>query len=265
MAMRALKSTTVQFGMVVMPVKIYPATQDKSVGMFNQIHSVCGSRIKLPKTCPKCNRAVESSELVKGYPLGKVKGGEEKFIYVTDQELENLPLETAQNIAIDAFVPQAKIADPRWFESCYFLAPEETATRPFVMFAKAMAATGSYGVAKVALKEQKEHLCIVRPYEGMLMLQTLHWADELRDYTELMVSANVSDKELDLAKTLISAMTKDVDLSTYTDQYRKAVLELIAAKQEGKELPVAVAAPKVEPDMMDALLASLKAVGAGAS
>ena len=97
------------------------------------------------------------------------------------------------------------------------------------------------------------------------MLQTLHWADELRDYTELMVSANVSDKELDLAKTLISAMTKDVDLSTYTDQYRKAVLELIAAKQEGKELPVAVAAPKVEPDMMDALLASLKAVGAGAS
>jgi DNA end-binding protein Ku len=264
MAMRALKSTTVQFGMVVMPVKIYPATSDKSVGMFNQIHGVCGSRIKLPKTCPKCNRAVEAGELVKGYPLGKVKGGEEKYIIVTDQELEALPLETAVNIAIDGFVPMAKVADPRWFESCYFLAPEETAVRPFVMFAKALEACGSYGVAKVALKEQKEHLCVVRPFEGMLMLQTLHWADELRDWSELAVSANVSEKELALAKQLITAMTKDINLGEYQDEYRKAVLELVAAKQEGKEMPVAVAAPKIVPDMVDALLASLNAVGAGA-
>jgi DNA end-binding protein Ku len=248
-----------------MPVKIYPATSDKSIGMFNQIHSVCGSRIKMPKTCPKCNRAVEAGELVKGYSLGKVKGGEEKFIIVTDAELDNLPLETAVNIAIDGFVPIAKVADPRWFESCYFLAPEETAVRPFVMFAKAMEASGAYGIAKVALKEQKEHLCIVRPFNGMLMLQTLHWADELRDYTELMVSANVSAKELDMAKMLITAMTKDIDLGSYQDQYRKAVLELVSAKMDGKAPPAPIAAPKIEPDMVDALMASLKAVGVAAS
>jgi DNA end-binding protein Ku len=262
MAMRALKSTTVQFGMVVMPVKVYPATQDKSVGMFNQIHSACGSRIKMPKTCPKCDRAVESSELVKGYSLGKGKDKAEQFIIVSDAELEALPLETAVNIAIDGFVPVAKVADPRWFESCYFLAPEETAVRPFVMFAKALEATGTYGVAKVALKEQKEHLCVIRPFEGMLMLQTLHWADELRDWSELAVSANVGEKEIQLAKTLITAMTRDINLADYQDEYRKAVLELVAAKIEGKTPPAAVAAPKVEPDVVDALLASLKAVGA---
>jgi DNA end-binding protein Ku len=207
--MRPIKSTTIQCGLVVLPVKIYPSTQDKTVGLFNQIHAVCGSRIKMPKTCPKCNRAVEAGELVKGYSLGKVKGGEEKFIYVTDQELENLPLETAQNIAIDAFVPAEKIADPRWFESCYFLSPEDTAVRPFVLFARTMEALNSVGIAKVALKEQKEHLCVVRPFAGMLMLQTLHWADELRDYTEIMVSANVSEKEMELAKSLITAMKGD--------------------------------------------------------
>jgi DNA end-binding protein Ku len=263
MAMRALKSTTVQFGMVVMPVKVYPATQDSNTGMFNQIHAVCGSRIKMPKTCPKCNRTVEAGELVKGYSLGKVKGGEEKFIIVTDDQLDALPLETAVNIAVDGFVPMAKIADPRWFESCYYLAPEEVAIRPFVMFSKAMEACGTYAVAKVCLKEQKEHLCVVRPFDGMLMLQTLHWANELRDYSELRVSANISEKELTLAKTLIQAMTKEIDLSAYIDQYRVAVLQLISSIQEGKALPEIVA-PKQQsaPDMVDALLASLAAVGA---
>ena len=263
MAMRALKSTTIQFGMVVMPVKIYPATSDKSVGMFNQIHSVCGSRIKMPKTCPKCDRAVEAGEMVKGYSLGKGADKQEHYVIVTDAELDAIPLETAVSIAIDGFVPMAKVADPRWFESCYFLAPEETAVRPFVMFAKALEACGSYGVAKVALKEQKEHLCVVRPFEGMLMLQTLHWADELRDYSELAVSANISEKELALAKQLITAMTKDINLASYQDEYRKAVLELVQAKIEGKALPIAAVAPKVSTDMVDALLASLSAVGAG--
>lgn len=264
MAMRALKSTTVQFGMVVMPVKVYPATSDKSVGMFNQIHSVCGSRIKMPKTCPKCDRAVEAGEIVKGYSLGKGVDKQEHYVIVSNEELESLALDTAVNIAIDGFVSMDKVADPRWFESCYFLSPEETAVRPFVMFARALEALGSYGVAKVALKEAKEHLCVVRPFEGMLMLQTLHWADELRDYSELAVSANVSEKELDLAKQLISAMTKDINLASYQDEYRKAVLELVSAKIEGKAPPVAVAAPKVQPDMVDALLASLNAVGAAA-
>ncbi len=263
MAMRALKSTTIQFGMVVMPVKVYPATSDKSVGMFNQIHSICGSRIKMPKTCPKCDRQVEASEIVKGYSLGKGADKQEQYVIVTEDELKAIPLETAVNIAIDGFVPMAQIVDPRWFLSCYFLSPEETAVRPFVMFSKALEAMGVYGVAKVALKESKEHLCVVRPFEGMLMLQTLHWADDLRDYSELVVSANISDKEIDLAKQLITAMTKDVNLASYQDEYRKAVLELVSAKIEGKAPPVAVAAPKVQPDMVDALLASLNAVGAG--
>ena len=129
------------------------------------------------------------------------------------------------------------------------------------MFAKAMEATGTVGVAKVAFKEAKEHLCIIRPFEGGLMLQTLHWADELRDYSELIVSANVSPKERELAQSLIKAMTKDINLASYQDEYRKAVLTLIAAKQEGKELPPALVAPKASTDMVDALLASLKAAG----
>ncbi len=259
--MRSLKSTTIQFGMVVMPVKLYPATQDKSVSLFNQIHATCGTRIKMPKTCPRCDRPVDASEIVKGYSLGKVKG-EEQFIIITDDELEALPLETASNIAIQGFIPEKMITDPRWYEECYFISPEETAKRPFVLFAKAMETTGMVGVAKVCLKSQKEHLCIIRHFDGMLLLQTLHWADELRDYSEIRVSANISDKELELAQTLIKAMAKDIDLANFRDEYREAVMELVAAKQEGKPTPAPSTQPKIETDMVEALLQSLKMAGA---
>jgi DNA end-binding protein Ku len=98
----------------------------------------------------------------------------------------------------------------------------------------------------------------------MLMLQTLHWADELRDFSEIMVSANVSEKEMELAKSLITAMTKEIDLASYQDEYRKAVLELIVAKQEGRSIDLPAAPKAASTDVVDALLASLKAVGAEA-
>ncbi|MDD5229748.1 MAG: Ku protein [Candidatus Marinimicrobia bacterium] len=258
---RALKSTTVQFGMVVMPVKVYPATQDKSVGMFNQIHRECGGRIKMPKTCPQCNRAVDGSELVKGFPLGKNKEGKEEYVIITEEELESLPLETSVNIAIDAFVSSEEMEDPRIPTNCYYMSPEDTAKKPFVMLVKAMEDTGKWAVAKVALKEQKEHLCLIRPFGGILILQTLHWSDEIRDFTELKVEARLNDKELELAKSLVNAMTKEVDLSSYKDEYRKAVIELVTAKREGKNVLSPVAVPKASNDdaMMDALLASIVA------
>jgi DNA end-binding protein Ku len=260
--MRALKSTTISFGMVVMPVKVYPGTVKMSVGMFNQIHTECGSRIKMPKSCPKCNRTLEAGEITKGYSLGKGPDGQEKFLMITEEDLASIPLQTARNIAIDAFVPSGSITDPRWFDDLYFLSPEESATRPYALFAKTMEACDVYGVAKVCLKEEKEHLCVIRPINGMLAMQILRWADELRDYREIMVSANVTEKEMTLAKTLITAMTKEVNLADYHDEYRLALLELIAAKLDGKVITAPPVVKQAEPDMVEALMASLKAVGA---
>jgi len=261
MALRALKSTTVSFGMVVMPVKVYPSTGSTDKSSFNQIHTACGTRIKMPKSCPKCNKVLEAGEISKGYSLGKGADGQEKFLLLTEADLDSIPLETAQNIAIDAFVPAEALVDPRWLEDVYILAPEPTAIRPYSLFSKAMRESNVFGVAKVCLKEQKEHLAIVRPFDDMLALQMLRWGDELRDYTELKVFANVSDKELDMAKMLIKAMVKPVDLKSYQDEYKVALLKLIQAKLDGKVIEQPVAVKQAEPDMMDALMASLAAVG----
>ena len=126
---------------------------------------------------------------------------------------------------------------------------------------RAMEELGVSGIAKVAMRE-KEHLCLISPYDGMLLLEILHWADELKPYGELKADAAVSDKEMEMAKALIGAMTGPVQMSSYTDGYREAMVELINAKIEGREVTPAQAPKQQEADLVDALMASLKAVKA---
>ena len=250
--MRAIKSFSLGFGMVAIPVKLYGATDDKGKGILHNFHAECKTRLKQPKYCPHCEKMLEQSEIMKGYEYGDL------VVPITNEEMDNIRLESTKNISVEGFMKSEVLSDPRWFKDSYFLSPDEPGAKAFVLFVKAMEASGVVGVAKYSIRE-KEQLCVVRPFNGILMVQSLHWADELRDYGELAVFASVSDKEMEMAKSLISAMTKDIDLGTYHDEYRQALVELIEAKLDGKT----VEAPKPkrqEVDLADALMASLKAM-----
>jgi DNA end-binding protein Ku len=242
------------FGMVIIPVKMYKAVENKSIH-FNQIHEACGARVQMPKYCPNCEKQLDASEIVKAYPLDEKAG---QYIPVTKEELENLPLSSAKNIQVEAFVKA--IDDVRWFDTSYVLSPEEVGVRGFVLFVKAMEELNLIGVAKIAVRE-KETLCALRPQDGILILQTMHWGDELRDYGELIPFADVNEKEMEMAKNLLGTMTKEIDLHDFKDDYRQALVDLITAKLEGTELPAPAKEKKQEGDLVDMLEASLKATG----
>lgn len=249
--MRSIWKGSLVVSMVPIPIKLYGATEDKRISM-NQLHSECGSRIKMPKYCPKCDRQLEAGEIIKGYPID-----DEHYVPVTPEELESLNLNSLRSIQVDAFTKS--IEDPRYFMDSYILSPEEVGAKAFVLFVKAMEAAGVMGIAKVAFRE-REHICAIRPFNGVLLLQTLHWGDELREYQELVPYATVSDKEMEMVGRLVSGMTKEVDLTSYQDEYRRALVELISAKLEGKTIEAPIAPKRAEKDLADQLLASLNAL-----
>jgi len=237
--------------MVAIPIKLYGATDDKRISM-NQLHTECGSKIKMPRYCPKCDRQLEAGEIVKGYPIDK-----DHYVPVTPEELESLPLNSLKSIQVDAFVKG--VDDPRYFKASYLISPEEVGAKAFVLFVKAMEQAGVMGIAKISIRD-KEQLCSLQPFNGVLLLQTLHWSDELREYQELVPYATVSDKEMEMAGKLIGGMTRDVDLADYHDEYRQALIELIQAKLEGKTIEAPIAPKRQDKDLADQLLASLNAM-----
>jgi len=250
--MRAIKSFTLGFGMVAIPVKLYGATDDKREGLLNNICGECKTKLKQPKHCPTCGTYGDAVAVSKGYELEKGK-----FIEITPEELENIKLESTHNIQVEAFVKPELLEDPRWFKDSYFLSPDEPGAKAFVLFTKAMENVGVVGISKFAIRD-KEMLCAIRPFNGVILLQTLHWADEFRDYSEIQVFASVTPQEMEMASKLISVMTKDVSLGNFKDEYRRALVELLEAKLEGKTIE-APKPKKQEADLADALLASLAA------
>lgn len=255
--MRSIWKGSLGFGMVAIPIKMFVAADDKRVGLLHNLHSECRSRLQQPKFCPTCSRQVEAAEVIKGFELDK-----EHYIPITEAELDNLKLESCHSIQIEGFVKAETLEDPRWVKDCYFLSPDEAGAKAFVLFTKAMQGLGVLGVSKIAIRE-KEQLCVVRPFADILLLQTLHWTDELRDYNELSVFVSVSDKEMQMATALIQAMTKDINLGQYKDEYREALADLIGAKLAGSVLEAPVVAKPKEMDIADAIMASLNAIGAG--
>jgi len=250
--LRAIKSFSLGFGMVAIPVKLAASTDDKSKQLrsnIHQVHEECQTRIEQPKWCPKCDVRLGKDDVIKGYFMD-----DERFVPLTKEDLDNLPLESSRNINVEAFIKEG-LEDPRWFETPYFLYPDEPGTKAFVLFTKAMENLGVTAIARVSIREH-EKLCAIRPFNGLLLLHTLHWGDELRDYGEVIPFASVSDKEMELATALITGMTHPADLTSFTDRYREALIELVQAKLEGKTVE-APKARKPEANLESALLASL--------
>ena len=254
MAPHSLGSGTISFGLVSIPVKLYTAASSGNVS-FNLLHAKCGSRIKQQTFCPACNEVVERSALVKGYEFQK-----DQYVRFTDEELKSLEGESSKVIDIEEFVPLSSV-DPIFFEKTYYLGPDKGGEKPYRLLADAMAKSDKVALATFVMRG-KESLVLVRPAQDGLMLHTMYFADEVRDFGEIEKGKSVKlrEGELGLAERLIGELSHDeFKPEQYRDQYRERVLELASSKVEGKEITA------VEPeaqraqvlDLMDALQQSL--------
>lgn len=251
--MRALKSFSLGFGMVNVPVSLYSATDDKRKSLpVHQFHT-CGSRLKKPNYCPKCEAMVEAREIIKGYEITA-----DEMLPITEADYAKLRLPSLTNINVEMFVPSKVLdADPRWYKDTYFLSTEEVGSRAFALFRDAMAEMNVIGLAKMTLRE-KESLVAVRPLTGVILLQTMHWADEIRNYDELMIFETVQPSEMNMAKQLISSMVvNEPDMSQFTDKWLVAFEEMIKAKYEKQEWEIPEVKEEPEADLASQLLASL--------
>lgn len=250
--MRAMWRGSISFGLVNVPIKMYAATEKKSVS-FRQIHRECGTPIKYAKLCPHCDRQVGEEEIARGYEVEKGK-----FVIIEDKDMEAIPDEPTRTIDIIDFV-DLKDIDPIYFDHSYFLGPEETGQKAYVLLRRAMEEGGKIALAKVVIRS-KQSLAALRPHgEKHLIMETMFYPDEVRDAGEIPVSDEVKihDNEAKMAVDLVTSLSTEFEPGKYTDDYRKALLDIIRAKAEGEA--VTIQAPREEKvvDLMEALKASL--------
>lgn len=249
--MRAIWKGAVSFGLVSIAVKLYSATEEKTI-RFHQVHRDDGGRIRYQRVCELDGKQVGYDDIAKGYDLG---GGE--LVVLTDEDFADLPLSTSRAIDVLEFVPAEQI-DPIMFNKAYYLEPEGSATKPYVLLRDALADSERVAIVKVALR-QREQLATLRVRDGMLVLNTMLWPDEVRvpEFGFLDEDVSAREPELAMAASLIDSMTGDFDPQAYTDDYREALQEVIEAKVEGREVE-RPAEPEEAPAAID-LMAALRA------
>ena len=247
-------SGTISFGLVSIPVRLYTATSSQNVS-FNLLHAKCGSRIRQQTFCPVDNTTVDRSELVRGYEFAK-----DQYVRVSDDELKAMEGEASQVIDITEFVPLAQV-DPIYFERTHYLGPDKGGEKAYRLLADALAQSERVALAKFVMRG-KESLVLIRSAQGGLMLHTMYFADEVRDFGEVDkgASAKVRENELKLALQLVEGLAADeFDPRRYEDEYRQRVQDLIQKKVEGQEVTTAAPAPPRAQviDLMEALKESL--------
>lgn len=254
--MHTMWKGTISFGLVNIPVKMHAATENKDIRL-RQLHKECQSPIKYEKVCPNCDRKVEEKEIVKAYEYAA-----NKFVILDADDLKALQKEQNDKaVEIIDFVKLEEI-DPIYFEKSYYLSPNEGGSKAYQLLRGALEETGKIGVAKIMIRS-KEQLAVIRIYKNLLVVETIHYPDEVRaisDVPNIPVNTEVVKKELDTAKLLIDQLTTEFDPEKYTDEYRTALLNLIEEKKAGKtvEAPKQAKTPDNVTNLMDALQASLE-------
>jgi len=255
----SIGSGTLSFGLVSIPVRLFSSSNSSAGVSFNLLHEKCGGRIKQQQLCPTCNEVLDRSQLVKGYEFAK-----DQYVRFNDEELKKLETAANSSIEITEFVPLDKV-DPIYFERTYFLGIDKGGDKAYRLLCDAMKKSGRVALAKYVMRG-KENLVLIRPVDDGLMLHTMYFADEVRDFGEIDKGKNVTVKpgELDLAKRLIDELSNDkFQPEQYHDEYRDRVMAVVEQKVEGKEIVT------IEPDaqrtqvidIMDALKQSLEGRG----
>jgi DNA end-binding protein Ku len=259
---RAIWKGSLNFGLVNVPVGVYPATQDKTIH-FNQFEAGTSDRIRYRKVNERTGNEVDGNDIVRGYDLG---GGE--YVILSDDELEAAEPEKSRLIEITDFVDLHEI-DPVYFRSTYYLAPEgEAADKAYGLLRQVMRNTNKVAIGTMVMRN-KEYPVAIRPDDDVLKLETMYFSDEIRspgkELPEMPEAVDLSDRELSMAELLLESMANEWDPAKYHDTHREKVEALIEDKRQGHEIVTGVhEAPKATPvvDLMDVLSASINSARA---
>ncbi len=256
MPARTIWKGAISFGLVSIPIKTYGAISEHKTGL----RLMCPrdkSPLSFKRICPKENKEIPWEEVIRGYEVQKGK-----YVTITQKELEALELKSGRLVEVFQFV-DAENLDPIYFDSSYYLIPDEHGEKPYYLMREALEQNNKVAVGRVVMHE-KEHLVALRPYEGAILMTTLHYADEVRstrDFPELKKPPEVEKEELELAGQLIKIMKKPFTFKEYRDRYQESLMKLVEAKMKGKEQVVELRVPEIKPtkNLMEALRASIKA------
>ena len=250
--MRAIWKGAISFGLVTVPVKLYSATEEKDV-TFHQVRRSDGSRIKYKRVAAADGEEVAYGDIAKGYELGN---GE--TVVLTDDDFADLPLTTNRAIDVLQFVPLEQV-DPIFFNKSYYLEPEKAGTKPYVLLREALEQSDKVAIVKVALRS-REALAALRVRDGVFVLETMLWPDEVRtpEFAFLDEEVEVRPQELAMAASLIETLSGDFDAEAYTDSYREALQAVIDAKVAGREVVQPEGAQPTTGTVVD-LMAALRA------
>lgn len=253
--MHTMWKGSISFGLVNIPIRLHAATEDKDIKLRN-LHKECHSPIKYEKTCPVCEVEIKNEDIVKAYEYTKGK-----FVVLEDEDLEKLKQENEDKaVEILDFVKIQEI-DPIYFNRTYYMSPGDGGGKAYSLLRKALEDSEKVGLAKIIIRS-KEQLAVVRVYENTLVMETIHYPDEVRkasDVPNVPAEDKVTDKEIETAIMLIDQLTSNFKPEKYNDDYRTALLELIEAKRTGKEIvtPVEKEPAANVTDLMAALQASI--------
>jgi DNA end-binding protein Ku len=239
------------FGLISIPIQLSPAARTERIS-FNQLHSVCHSRLKQPLFCPTCDKFVDRSEVVKGYEYEK-----DQYLLFSKEELDEIEPESAESMEILSFVKTDEI-DPVYFDSSYYAEPAEAGVRAYTLLLDAMRKTGYAGIAKITM-HGRENIVIIRARENGFTLHAMFYKNEIRAVSEASIpKGDVKAEESKLAMQLIESLASPFEPDQYTDAYQQELEKLIEAKAHGQKLTL-VPRSKREPvvDLMAALKKSL--------
>ncbi|MBI4596223.1 MAG: Ku protein [Candidatus Tectomicrobia bacterium] len=248
---RAFWKGIISFGLVAIPVKMSVATESTTMS-FHLLHQKCLTRPRQVLHCETDNEYFSIKDTVRGYEVQK-----EQFVVLEEGDFNNVPVKTTHAIEIAGFVDSKEI-DPIYYYGCHYVEPEELGAKPFCLLREALEKTERVGIAKVVF-QRREHLCSLRPMEDILVLHTLHYQNEILSHKEISPSKpKVTASELDMAVSLIKAMSKSFRPEDYRDEYQDALKQVVEAKLSGEKI-IVPAEPKMEiVDLMSALRASIE-------
>ncbi len=253
---RSMWRGAISFGMVAIPVRLYLATESKSVS-FRLLCPNDLTPIKNKRWCTVEDKEVGWNDVVRGYEVGK-----DEYVVIEDKDLDNLPLNTTHSIDIVEFCADQEIEAGVYLKSAYYLEPEPVGTKPYALLRAALEKTGKVAIGKIALRD-REHLCRLALHENGLLMNTLHWPDEIRSAAELSIpqdGADIHKQELDMAVMLVENLSAHFEPERHRDQYREALLTVVEAKLANTPLErPATPEPAKVTDLMAALKASVEA------
>ena len=251
---RSMWKGAISFGLVTIPVSVFPATEEKSL-KFNQLHDGDMGRVRYKRVCEIDGEEVTYEHIVKGYEYEK-----DHYVVITDDDLDKVPLESSRAIDIVQFVELDEI-DPILFKKSYYLVPDETGAKAYALLRTALSQESKVGIAKVSFRD-KEHLAALRFKDKVFVLETMFWPDEIRaaDFETVDADGKVRGQEVEMAKSLIENLTEPWNPEAFKDEYREALMEIVEKKVAGEEIEFAPqAAPAKVVDLMEALKASVAA------